>query len=74
MELKKQTRTYVAVSNDTTDKKLGHYINSSADPQELANLFIRERRGVYRFGSKKVFVKVEGSKIFGILKLLIKFK
>lgn len=46
------------------DAALAEYINASTDPNKLTTLFIRERDGVYQFGSKRVYVKMEGGKIF----------
>lgn len=56
---------YVPVSADPIDKNLSKYINSSSDPLKLSQLFVRERKGIYNFGSKKVFLKVESGKMFG---------
>lgn len=43
---------------------MAEFINQSNDPHKLAKLFLREREGVYQFGSKRVYVKMEGDKIF----------
>lgn len=58
---------YVAVSDDAIDRKIAEYINASGDPQRLTKLFLREREGVYSFGSKRVYVKTEGDKVFSRL-------
>ena len=64
LELKGRSATYVAVTDDNLDTALAEYINASTDPNKLTTLFIRERDGVYQFGSKRVYVKMEGGKIF----------
>jgi hypothetical protein len=77
LELKGRSQTYVPVSQDDIDLRLAEYINASANPNKLTTLFIRERDGVYSFGTKRVFVKMEGGKIFSKLyffcKILILF-
>ena len=55
---------YVALSDDAIDRKIAEYVNATNDPHRLTKLFIREREGVYQFGSKRVYVKIEGDKVF----------
>jgi len=55
---------YVALSDDNIDRRIAEFINSTNDPHRLTKLFIREREGVYQFGSKRVYVKMEGDKVF----------
>jgi hypothetical protein len=62
--LKDKSAVYVAVTDDYIDKRLAEFINSTNDPHRLTKLFIREREGVYQFGSKRVYVKMEGDKVF----------
>jgi len=64
LELKGRSQTYVPVSNDDIDLRLSEYINASENPNKLTTLFIRERDGVYQFGTKRVFIKMEGGRIF----------
>lgn len=64
IELKDKSAVYVSLSDDIIDRKIAEFINASNDPQKLTKLFIREREGVYQFGSKRVFVKMEGDKVF----------
>jgi hypothetical protein len=54
----------VPVNDDNIDLRLADYINASQNPNKLTTLFIREREGVYQFGTKRVFVKMENGKIF----------
>lgn len=67
IELKDKSAVYVAVSDDVIDRKIAEYINASNDPHRLTKLFLRERDGVYQFGSKRVYVKIEGDKVFSKL-------
>lgn len=64
IELKDKSAVYVAISDDSIDRKIAEFINSSNDPHKLTKMFIREREGVYQFGSKRVYVKMEGDKVF----------
>lgn len=64
IELKDKSSVYVSITDDAIDRKIAEYINASNDPHRLTKLFIREREGVYQFGSKRVSVKIEGDKVF----------
>lgn len=64
LELKGRSQQYVPISEDQIDVYLGEYINASTNPNKLTTLFIRERQGVYQFGTKRIFVKMEQGKIF----------
>ena len=64
IELKDKSAVYISMSDDIIDRKIAEFINASNDPHKLAKLFIRENEGVYQFGSKRVYVKMEGEKIF----------
>jgi hypothetical protein len=55
------------VTDDVIDRKIAEYINATNDPHRLTKLFIRERDGVYQFGTKRVYVKMENEKIFSKL-------
>ena len=44
--------------------RLAEYINNYPERNRLKVMFMRESSGVYQFGSKKVFVKVEKDKIY----------
>ncbi len=52
------------------DLKLAEYLNSLPDPHGMSLLFMRESEGIYHFGSKRVFVKVENSKISSMLRVI----
>jgi DNA repair exonuclease SbcCD ATPase subunit len=64
IELKDKSAVYVAVRDDSIDRRIAEFINASNDPHRLTKLFIRERDGVYQFGTKRVYVKTEGDKVF----------
>jgi len=55
---------YIPAKNDNTDIALADYINSQPDPSLLKLLFLRESEGIYQFGSKKIYVKNEGGRIY----------
>jgi hypothetical protein len=54
---------YVPVKTDSIDVKLAEYINWSTARPALKSLFTRESEGVYQFGSKRVNIKIDSSKI-----------
>lgn len=62
--MKERSAIYVPVKEDQLDEFLGQFINSTNDPHKLTKLFLREREGVYQFGTKRVYVKMENGKIF----------
>lgn len=64
LEMKDQASVYIPVSDDPIDRRIAEWINASNDPNKLTRLFIRERDGVYQFGSKRVYVKAEGDRVF----------
>eukprot|EP01017_Pseudomicrothorax_dubius_P006077 TRINITY_DN11677_c0_g2_i2.p1 TRINITY_DN11677_c0_g2~~TRINITY_DN11677_c0_g2_i2.p1 ORF type:complete len:700 (-),score=314.98 TRINITY_DN11677_c0_g2_i2:138-2237(-) len=63
IEMKEKSAIYVPVREDPIDKRLADYLNNCNDPNKLRVLFIRESEGVYMFGSKRIYVKVEMDKI-----------
>ncbi len=63
IDLKSRIAVYIPVKSDNIDTKLAEYINNYPDRQKLKIMFMRESEGVYEFGSKRVFVKVERGKI-----------
>ena len=50
---------YHAEVADPIDKKLGDYLNQYPEREKLQILFLRESAGVYQFGQKRVFIKIE---------------
>jgi hypothetical protein len=63
IEMKEKSAIYVPVRDDPIDRRLAEYLNSVSDPNKLKVLFIRESEGVYQFGNKRVYVKVEMDKV-----------
>jgi transcription initiation factor IIE alpha subunit len=58
-EIKNNTITYYHIKNDAIDEKLGEHINKHAEKCKLRVMFNRETEGVYMFGNKKVWMRVE---------------
>jgi hypothetical protein len=67
MELKQRIAVYIPVKDDPVDKRLAEYINNYPDRSKLKIMFMRESEGIYSFGSKKIYVRVEKDKIISIL-------
>ena len=67
IQLRKQVQMYVPVKDDPIDRKLAEFLNNFPDRQRLKVMFLRESEGVYLFGTKRVYVKVEKDKIISKL-------
>lgn len=63
VELKHRIAVYIPVDNDSLDQRLAEYINNYPERNRLKVMFMRESSGIYQFGTKKVYVKVEQDKI-----------
>jgi len=64
MNHKLRYSVYIPKKDDTVDRMLGGYINGRPEDDPLKIMFLRESEGVYRFGSKRVYIKTEkGGKI-----------
>lgn len=63
IELKQRVAVYIPVKDDTVDKRLAEYINNYPDRSRLKIMFMRESEGIYQFGTKKIYVRVEKGKI-----------
>ena len=50
---------YIAHKNCRIDKALGRFINEYPERQEMKIMFLRESEGVYQFGQKRVYIKIE---------------
>ena len=48
---------------DDVDKWLAEYINNYPDRSKLKIMFMRESEGIYLFGTRKIYVRVENNKI-----------
>ena len=57
--MEKNQAIYIAKKHDKIDKALGDYLNTYPERNEMKIMFLRESEGVYQFGSKRVYVKVE---------------
>lgn len=63
IELKTRVAVYIPVRDDPVDAKLAQFINNYPERSRLKIMFMRESDGIYQFGSKKIFVRVEKDKI-----------
>ncbi len=63
IELKQRIAVYIPVKDDSIDKKLAEYINNYPERQKLKIMFMRESEGIYQFGTKRVYVRVDKEKI-----------
>lgn len=52
---------------DNVDIKLAEFINANCNMAQLSKLFKRKGAGIYLFGNKKLFLKVENGKVCGKL-------
>ena len=50
---------YIPKKKDVVDEKLGQYLNTHPESNELKIMFLRESEGVYQFGKKRVYIKCE---------------
>lgn len=60
-ELQKQRPVYVPCKDDPVDIAMSDYLNTRNQPLEVP--FVREDMGIYYFGSKRIFVKMEQGKL-----------
>jgi chromosome segregation ATPase len=58
-ELEKTQAVYIAHKNDHVDQTLGNYLNRFPEKKSMNIMFLRESEGVYQFGQKRVYVKIE---------------
>ncbi len=63
IELKQRIAVYIPVKDDMIDRKLAEYINNYPERAKLKIMFMRESEGIYQFGTKRVYVRVEKDKI-----------
>ena len=61
--LKQRISVYIPVKDDQIDRKLAEYINNYPERSKLKIMFMRESDGIYQFGTKKVYVRVDKDKI-----------
>ncbi len=58
-DLQKINFVYQPVKDDPIDKKLAEYINNNQVHRKASMLFVREQEGVYSYGKRRVFIKIE---------------
>lgn len=63
VELKAGVAIYLPVKDDPVDVQVAEFINNFPDRSQLKVMFMRESSGVYEFGSKRVWARVEKNKI-----------
>ena len=63
IDLKARVAIYVPIKDDPVDKKMAEFINNYPDRNKLKIMFMRESAGTYKFGTKRVTVRVEKNKI-----------
>ena len=51
------------VKTDMIDMRIAEYINNYPDRSKMKVMFVRESEGVYKFGSKRVYIRVDKEKI-----------
>ena len=59
MNKKLRYSVYIPKKDDTVDRMLGSYVNGRPEDDAMRIMFLRESEGVYRFGSKRVYIKAE---------------
>lgn len=52
-------KVYIAKKADKIDVALGEFINQYPEKGRIKILFLRESEGVYQFGARKIFIKIE---------------
>lgn len=57
--LEKHQAIYIAKKRSPVDQALSVFINSYPERDNMNILFLRESEGVYQFGSRRVYVKIE---------------
>ena len=63
LDLKSRIAVYIPVKNDNVDRRLAEYINNYPERNKLKIMFMRESEGVYQFGTKKVYVRMDKDRI-----------
>lgn len=50
---------YKGKKDDAVDMELSRFLNSYPEKEKMKILFLRESEGVYRFGQRRVYIRVE---------------
>ena len=61
--MKARVAIYVPIKDDPVDVKVAEFINNYPDRNKLKVMFMRESAGVYEFGSKRVYAKIDKNRI-----------
>lgn len=64
-QMRSRFQIYVPDKEDPLDTQLAEYINNYPERSKLRIMFMKEGDGVYQFGSRKVYVRVERDRITG---------
>ena len=51
--------TYISRKTDGIDRALGSFLNHYPERSRMKIMFLRESEGVYQFGQRRVYIKVE---------------
>jgi predicted RNase H-like nuclease (RuvC/YqgF family) len=62
-QMREGQEVYVPTKGDYVDNAIADFINGNSNARSLRLLFIRETEGVYQFGTKRIFIKLEAGKI-----------
>ncbi|CDW88231.1 gas2 domain containing protein [Stylonychia lemnae] len=62
-DLQRINFVYQAAKDDPIDKKLADFINNNQIHKKASLLFVREQDGVYSYGKRRVFIKIEKDQI-----------
>lgn len=54
---------YIPVMDDPIDRRMAEYLNNYPEKQRLKVMFSRESQGVYKFGIRRVAIKVDNGRI-----------
>ena len=63
IDLKAKMTVYVPVKGDAVDQQMAEFINNYPERHKLKIIFVRESQGIYHFGTKRVNVRIENSRI-----------
>jgi hypothetical protein len=54
-----QQAIYIPKKSDNIDEALAEFINHYPERERMNILFLRESEGVYQFGQRRVYIKIE---------------
>ena len=57
--LENNQAVYIAKKTDPIDIALSQFLNNSQDRDKIKIMFIRESEGIYAFGERRVYIKLE---------------